>query len=104
MIVIWGDWDFTVYRMDGDWTEVGGLYVFARRETDYSGNSLWRALYVGQTHNFADRLPTHPRWQEAQQLGATHVHARTEENAVRRVEVEAALIFSLQPPLNVQLR
>ena len=32
---------------------------------------MWRALYIGQTDNFAGCLSNHERWDEAQRLGAS---------------------------------
>ena len=98
----WLGYEFNVYDHAGSWTATSGLYIFAGREKDSQGTLRWRALYVGETQDFSTRLPTHEYWMAAVRLGATHVHARTEVNAERRVAIEGKLIQTFQPPLNVQ--
>lgn len=97
-IARWLDRDFHVYDARATaWNGVPGLYIFAGED---SAQRVWRALYVGQTHSFEERIPTHERWPEARQLGATHVHARVEQDAVLRTALERQLIQAFQPPLN----
>ena len=101
----WFEHEFTVYDPETtNWKEVGGLYIFAGLVKDQLGNSRWRAYYIGKTGDFADRLPTHENWPEAQRLGATHVHALVEGQALRRAKIELDLVRLNQPPLNVQLK
>lgn len=97
-LVRWLDRDFHVYdaRITA-WNGVPGLYIFARED---SAQRVWCALYVGQTSSFEDRIPTHEKWPEARELGATHVHARVEEDAFLRTALERQLIQSFRPPLN----
>jgi hypothetical protein len=87
-----------VYGANTVWNRVGGLYIFAYQGPD----SLWYALYVGQTNDFASRIPGHDRWAEARRLGATHIHARTVDAQLDRDVFERVLIKALQPPLNEQ--
>ena len=98
----WNGLEFTVYPMDSAWSEVGGLYVFSAQEPGLQGSLQWLVLYVGETQSFAKRLPTHEKWPEAVQKGATHVLALTEQKATKRAELERKMISELQPPLNVQ--
>ena len=100
----WDQWEFGVYRHDDDWTAIPGLYVFAGRPTDHLSDRLWLAVYVGQTTNFAARIPTHENWLAAVRLGATHVHARREDDAEKRAAIERHLVAEFQPRLNVLLR
>lgn len=79
----------------GDWPENGGTYVFAQRTP-----SGWIAKYVGQADSLRARLSRHDKWLAAEQLGATEVHIRDEENEVFRTGVEALLIHHYRPPLN----
>ena len=72
---------------------MAGVYIFAAPV-----DKLWRALYVGETTSFADRIPGHERWPQAQRMGATHVHVRAEP--FRRREIEEELIRAHTPPLN----
>ena len=103
--VVWLGHEFTVYDPEiTDWHEVGGLYIFAGLVSGEQGKSLWRPFYIGQTQNFAERLPTHEDWPEAELLGATHIHARVESDESRRLALEKELIQYYQPHLNVQLK
>ena len=102
--VKWLDYEFTVYGEDTNWNEVAGLYVFVRHLVDDQGTPRWFALYVGQTRNFANRLPTHENWLEAVRMGANQIHARTEEDGLKREALEKKLIEACEPPLNVEHR
>ena len=101
--VKWLDTAFGVYEPSTDWNAVSGLYVFAARQGSELAGYRWRALYVGQTRSLASRLPTHEKWSEAVQLGATHIHVRVEELVDKRVRLERALIEAYRPPLNEAL-
>ena len=92
----WLGREFNVYLHGADWNEVAGLYIFA-----YVVGASWSPLYIGKTANFRTYLPTHPRWPEAVQLGATHIHAMVLQGEAARKRAEAELIQYYQPPLNV---
>ena len=98
----WLNYDFEVHDpAEARWNEVPGLYVFARWD---SGAQLWRPQYIGQARSLANRLPTHEKWPEAEQLGSTHIHARVEQDAQQRGAIERELIQAFKPPLNVRFR
>ena len=90
---------FSIYDKNEGWNHVAGLYIFA-----YKTATGWKAVYVGQTDDFADRLPDHERINEAGRLGATHIHAKSVDSQAERNRLEVALIQNLQPPLNTQNR
>ncbi len=92
--------EFTVYTHDAAWNQTAGLYIFTYLGTD----NLWHSLYVGQVDSFADRLPSHEKWSQALQLGATHVHALVVPLEANRDKWEKMLIQHLQPPMNQQFR
>ena len=98
--VNWGGYEFDVCSQTANWNDVGGVYIFA----GLNQNGRWRAYYIGQAESLKDRIPGHERWNEAVRLGATHVHARVVSQAAMRDAIEASLIASYQPPLNVQLK
>ena len=100
--VNWGGSEFTVYDPETTWNEVAGLYVFAFLGSDQQGSLRWRAVYMGQTTNFSTRLPNHEKWPEAERMGATHIHALVVPQEATRLRVEAALIETYSPPLNVK--
>lgn len=99
-IVNWLNYEFQVCDPSGDWNEVAGLYIFA----GLNSVGRWMAFYIGSTESLAERLPNHPMWPVAIQLGATHIHAKVEPNVLIRLAQERELIRSYQPRLNVQHR
>ena len=92
--------DLTIYDTNITWNRVAGLYIFAYR-TDQTN---WHALYVGQTDDFSSRIPSHERWYEATQLGATHIHALVVLQVANRDKWEKMLVQNLRPQMNVQNR
>ena len=96
--VNWGGYTFKVCTPEADWKDIGGVYVFAGKNSKGS----WVAKYIGKAKSFADRLPGHERWDEAVKLGATHIHARAVSKEADRDKIEGELIKKYQPPLNVQ--
>lgn len=100
----WLNYKFDVYRHDGNWNAVSGLYVFAGTRLDSQGIRRWHAYYIGKTQNFADYLPTHRKWPAAVRLGATHVHTMVIWGEETRKAIEHELIRAYQPPLNIALK
>jgi excinuclease UvrABC nuclease subunit len=98
--VNWGGYEFDVCKQTANWNDVGGIYIF----TGLNQQGRWRAFYIGQAQSLKDRIPDHERWDEAVQLGATHVHARAVSQEATRDTVEAELIAAYQPALNEQLK
>ena len=80
-VVTWLGYDFKVWKADAvRWNDVPGVYIFA----GLNSQGHWTPVYVGQTESLVDRLPSHEKWPEAEQRGATHIHARAEESDTRR--------------------
>ncbi|HUK99804.1 MAG TPA: hypothetical protein VLX29_03005 [Nitrospirota bacterium] len=97
----WLTHELTVYPHDGTtWHNVAGIYIFA----GVNRQNLWDPLYIGQCGSFQDRIPSHEIWDEAQSLGATHVHAMVVSKQADRDKIEKELIQAYQPPLNTQLK
>lgn len=95
--VWWLTHEFYVFQAGNvTWKQAPGVYIFAGLDS----GGVWRPLYVGQTNSLADRLANHPKWPEASQLGATHIHARVEQYPAERLRVESELIAAYQPRLN----
>ena len=101
----WGGHEFEVYKPDTKWHDVGGVYIFTTQQPAGLGD-IWRALYVGETESFKNRLDlsNHEKWESAVELGATHIHTLVEPGPIKRTLVEALLIQELKPPLNTQLK
>lgn len=91
---------FQVHTKNADWNPVAGLYAFCKHEAP----NTWVPLYVGQASSFQERICSHERWDEAAQLGATHVLAATVPLQSDRDRHEEAIVKHFDPQLNVQLR
>ena len=88
-----------VYSIDADFNSVPGIYIFA----EPIGQD-WYAKYIGQTKDFNSRVHTgHKKWAPAQKLGARYVNCAVVHSQQQRDYIEALLIKSLRPPLNIQL-
>jgi excinuclease UvrABC nuclease subunit len=98
--VVWSGYEFGVYNPDANWSDVGGLYIFAGLNT----RNQWVALYIGRAKSLQNRLSNHDNWEAAARRGATHVHARAESQQATRERIEEVLIRTYQPVLNVQLK
>jgi len=99
-LVSWQGHRFHVLTMGAKWSAHSGIYIFA----GFNSENLWVPLYIGQASQFCERLASHERWEEAVQLGATHVHAMVAPLQENRDLIESQLIQCYQPPLNVQLK
>lgn len=75
-----------------------GNYMFVRPTP-----TGWVPVYIGQTDNLRNRLPTHERWADAVAAGATKImgHSMEGGEAVRCAE-EKDLIQRWNPPCNTQ--
>lgn len=89
---------FGVYQHSGDWTDVSGIYMFCRQES----NGSYTPLYIGQASSLKDRLPLHEQWIPAVQKGASTVHAAVVPLQDDRDLFEKQLIQQFQPLLNQQ--
>ena len=96
-MVTWGTWDFHSYMKNAGWNDVPGVYIFAELDR---ADGRWFAHYIGQTSSFKDRLPSHDRWMEAVERGATHIHAKTVGDRDTRITMEKELIESYKPAMN----
>lgn len=99
-MVKWLQYSFEVYQQGGDWNEVGGIYIFC----GLSPQNRWVPIYIGQADSFRSRIPSHEQWNQAVQLGATHVHALVIQQAANRAAIERELIQAYQPALNTHHR
>lgn len=91
----WLRYAFTVWTLNTIWSGSAGVYVFARQT-----QAGYFALYVGETSSFSDRFASHEHWNQAVQLGMTHVHTREVANRTERLRLERQLVNALSPPLN----
>lgn len=96
-------YDYYIRRITDDWLDKPGNYVFAG-PVSHGILQGWTIPYVGETISLKTRLTGHERWQSAIRLGASHVLAHVNLNAVARLAEERDLIRAYNPPLNVQER
>jgi hypothetical protein len=89
-------YEFAEYAYDSDWTDSGGIYIFAARLP----NGDWNPLFVGNAHSLEQRLQAHDKWPWAVRLGATGVLACAEPDDGKRRRAVAEMIARLKPPLN----
>jgi len=94
---------YSVYAAGGTWSDVPGGYIMAKLN---SGNR-WVALYIGQADSFKNRSiegQQHDGWKCARARGATHIHARVNNDEKARLLEEKRLIQTYNPPCNTQHR
>jgi len=90
---------YEVLNMNTNWNKVAGNYIFASRN-----GASWHAIYIGQTNNFAERLPGHEALGCATRNGATHIHAHVNGNEAARIQEEQDLIEGHNPTCNKLLK
>ncbi|MXZ12772.1 MAG: hypothetical protein F4Y78_01985 [Candidatus Dadabacteria bacterium] len=94
---LWKEYEFIIYDPSHACEqETGGVYIFSGQDRQ----GIWRALYIGETWRFSDRLPGHEKWPSAVALGATHIHLKVFYTEAMRKSVEKELIDYYKPPLN----
>lgn len=97
-----GRWyEFDVARSKRQWQPTGGIYMFVK-PGDYpimeAGGPI--ALYVAQTHSFAEALGRHDMWGPAQALGAAEIHLVEIADIAARAEILNDVLRSHTPILN----
>ena len=96
--VTWSSYSFTICENSLQWNNVAGIYIFA----GINSANQTIAYYVGQADSFRDRMSSHEKWELAQRLGATEIHALVVPEKAERDRIEAELIRMYKPVLNVQ--
>ena len=90
-------YNFTPYSMEEEWNDVGGVYMFAKQNSEGD----WEIAYVGKTKSFKDRMSDHEEWQDAVSLySASAVLVTVESVETKRASLEKKLIEAYSPPLN----
>ena len=99
---------FRVYEASVDWDkvpEVGGVYVFACRENQSGG---WVPLYIGETEDFADRMPDHEKWSTLVEEGNftrsdVYIHVLDIQGKSQRKYIQDELIQEYYPRWNSKI-
>ena len=93
------EYKFGVYPRETTFKDVGGVYVFSKRDSQRNHT----LLYIGQTHSFEERrLAHHEKWECADPLGGNVICTHLENNETQRKAKERDLIDKYQPPCNKQ--
>jgi excinuclease UvrABC nuclease subunit len=95
---IWNGYKFEVCEPFSRWSAASGIYIFAG-----SQSGKWLPIYIGQAISFQQRFSNHEKWEAAQRLGMTHIHATAVNHQGERDRIERDLIQTFNPRLNVQL-
>lgn len=80
-------YEYRIYPIGADWSNVGGNYIFARESSPHE----WEAIYIGETESFKDRLPNHNELPCISRHRGTHIHAHTNQDSQARLDEEADL-------------
>ena len=92
---------FQVYPIGTEFKDIGGVYIFTRRELDYRGGATHNLLYIGQTNSFPGRLTRlHHKWEGVLRNQGNCICIYLEVNDWERNTIEDDLIRKYLPPLN----
>lgn len=93
--VIWADYEFGVYTLAAEWSDIGGVYLF----TSLQGG-VWTPLFAGSADNLRTHLANPPRLTEAVNAGAGYIHARVELLETDRARILRDICRVHDPLLN----
>lgn len=99
---VWLDRRFIVYEhpWPAQWLDESGLYILAYRDPE--SDQGWAPILFRVVGSFATELPNPPRWPEAQQRGATHLHVHQAASGHALRTFRERFVEEFQPPLNVE--
>lgn len=97
------EYSLEVFPIGTAFNSVPGIYVFIRQNED----STWKPLYIGQTHDFYNRiyleLKNHDAWECLIKNGATHIAVlRYDGIDSDRIKIETNLRNNYTTPCNGQ--
>ena len=91
---------FKAFSVNDEFVDQGGVYVFCKK-IKTANKAKFLPLYVGQTQSLANRLTnSHHKWEEAINLGMSHILIEYEEDKDQRLKKEAFLWGFYDPCLN----
>jgi hypothetical protein len=95
---------FQDYPIGTEFKDIGGVYIFTRREMDTRGEVTHSLLYIGRTNSLSSRLTRlHDKWEAVFRNRGNCVCVYSELNDWDRNRIENDLIHKYQPPLNKRL-
>ncbi|RKU19770.1 hypothetical protein C6501_01080 [Candidatus Poribacteria bacterium] len=95
---------FQVYPIGTEFKDIGGIYIFTRREINFRGGATHNLLYIGGTNSLPSRLTRlHHKWEAVFRNRGNCVCVYSEPHDLDRNRIENDLIHKYQPPLNKRL-
>lgn len=93
---------FETHPIGTKFRDISGIYIMC----SLAQNDRWKALYVGETESFFNRLvqgvASHEGYGRAYAMGMTHIGVMFEGNSRQRLAIETDLRHGLRPPANMQ--
>lgn len=96
------EYAFSAYSVATNFNPIGGLYIFTHRYFGQDGKIYHRPLYIGQTDNFMERIPSHEKWFCVASNGCNSICALVENNESLRLAIETDLRHGCNTPCNQQ--
>ncbi len=95
---------FHVYPIGTEFIDIGGVYIFTKRDINIKGEVTHNLLYIGQTNSFPGRLMRmHHKWESVLRNQGNCVCIYSEADNWDRNNIEDDLIHKYLPPLNKRL-
>lgn len=95
---------FQVYPIGTEFKDIGGVYIFTRREINSRGEITHNLLYIGKSNSLPRRLTRlHHKWDAVLRNHGNCVCVYSASNDSDRNRIENDLIRKYQPPLNVEI-
>lgn len=93
---------FQVYPIGTKFKDIGGVYIFTRREINQRSEVTQQLLYIGRSNSFMARLATgyHHKWHDILRNGCNCLCVYSEPNELDRNRIEEDLIVKYHPPFN----
>ena len=95
---------FQVYPIGTEFKDIGGVYIFTRRELNSRGGVTHNLLYIGRSNSLPGRLTRlHHKWGAVLRNRGNCVCINSEPNDWDRNKIEDDLIRRYLPPLNKRI-
>ena len=95
---------FQVYPIGTEFKDVGGVYIFTKREINSNDGVTHNLLYIGRSNSLPGRLTRlHHKWDAVLRNSGNCVCIYSEANDSDRNRIEEDLIRRYLPPLNKRI-
>lgn len=93
-------YNFTVYTIDEECADEGGVYMFNERFKAMNGNFSHRVKYIGMAQSFVNRMYNHHKLDCAKKNGANCLCLHREDDEKKRTEIELDLLNNFNTSCN----